>query len=188
MSFRRGFKAEANEIGAEVRSEIGLEPLDRLDPRKLAAHLEIPILDLREMARSAPALGHLLSVEPEVFSAVTVFRGTRRTIVHNDGHADVRQTSNLTHELAHGLLLHPPTAALDDSGCRNWNQDLEDEATWLAGVLLVTEAATIALVRSGWSLEQAARQYGVSQQMIRFRVNATGANRRVLRARGGRVR
>lgn len=30
-------------------------------------------------------------------------------------------------------------ATLDDRGCRIWNDDYEDEATWLAGILLVPE-------------------------------------------------
>lgn len=181
MAYRRGFKTEANTIATEVRLELGLKPLDALDPRRLADHLEIPIIDLSEIASGSPTVLHLLDVEPEVFSAVTVFAGTRRTIVHNDGHALARQNSNLAHELAHGLLHHPATPALDDNGCREWNQGIEDEATWLAGILLVPEPATIEIVRRGLSNNQAASLFSVSTQMIQFRINATGARRRVQR-------
>jgi hypothetical protein len=52
--------------------------------------------------------------------------GTERTIVHNDSHTDGRVNSNITHEAAHGLLLHPPTPALDDRGCRMWDRGIED--------------------------------------------------------------
>ena len=51
-----------------------------------------------------------------------------RTIVHNNGHAFVRQNSNIAHELSHGLRHHPPTPAIDNKGCRNWSQAIEDEA------------------------------------------------------------
>jgi Zn-dependent peptidase ImmA (M78 family) len=184
MSFRRGFKTEANELTAEVRNELGLSLFDALDPHALAAWLEIPIVGLSDFLHQAPAVRHLLEVETDVFSAVTVFAGTQRTIVHNDAHATTRQRSNLSHELAHGLLLHPPTPALDNNGCRHWNQDVEDEASWLAGALLVPEAATIAIAKGRWTTQGAASHFEVSQAMIRFRMNSTGAMRRIQRARG----
>jgi Zn-dependent peptidase ImmA (M78 family) len=183
VAFRRGFKTEANGIAEEIRAELGLGPLDALNPRLLAHALEIPIWTLSEMAALSSAITHLRTREPEAFSAVTVFRGTKRTIVHNDGHSLARQNSNLAHELAHALLHHPPTPALDNKGCRHWNQDIEDEAGWLAGILLVPEPATIAIAQGHWSKAAAAQRFGVSIQMIQFRLNATGAVKRVARRR-----
>jgi uncharacterized protein DUF955 len=183
MALRRGFKTEANSTALEVRTELGLGPLDALDPRVLAERLAIPVWTLTDMAVGAESISYLLTDEPEAFSAITVFRGYERTIVHNDGHALVRQNSNLAHELAHGLLHHPPTPALDDKGCRDWNQDIEDEAAWLAGILLLPEPATIAIAQSRWTRADAGERFGVSSQMIQFRLNATGAVKRVERMR-----
>lgn len=185
MGLRRGFKTEANDIATEIRAELGLGPLDPLDPVALADRLAIPIIPLSDFAE-APKTQHLLTREPEAFSAVTVFCGTERTIVHNDGHTPGRQNSNLAHELGHGLLLHPPTPALDDTGCRNWNQDIEDEAQWLAGCLLLTEDAALSIARTKTPLDVAAARYGISEQMVRFRLNMTGAYKRVERARSFR--
>jgi hypothetical protein len=188
MAFRRGFKSEGNDIVVEVRHELGLSLYDRLDPYKLAALLEIPVVGLSSLREEAPAVEHLLRGEPEVFSAVTVFAGHERTIVHNDAHAPVRQVSNLSHELSHALLLHPPTPALDNNGCRHWNQDTEDEANWLSGALLIPEAAAMLIAKGRWrDRPDAARHFGVSQQMISYRLNATGALVRVQRARRGRT-
>jgi IrrE N-terminal-like domain len=175
MKFRRGFKTETNELVTEVRSELGLSLFDRLDSHVLAGWLDIPIVPLSEFLGEAPAVRHLLEVEVDVFSAVTVFAGRRRTIVHNDAHAPGRQQSNLAHELAHGLLLHPPTPALDNKGCRHWNQAIEDEAAWLGGALLVPEAAALAIAKGRWTPAEAAQRFGVSLKMIDYRVNATGA-------------
>lgn len=183
MAYRRGFKTEANATAFETRAELSLAWTDPLDPRALADYLDIPVVALSEIVETVPAVEHLLRSEPEAFSAVTVFCGTERTIVHNDGHHVGRQNSNLAHELAHGLLMHPPTPALDNRGCREWNQDTEDEAEWLAGALLVPEDATLAIARGRWTVPQAADHYSVSVGMIRFRVNVTGAVRRVSRSR-----
>ncbi len=183
MAFRRGFKTEANELVGEIRDELGLSLHDRLEPLLLAEWLEIPVVPLSDFLDAAPAVSHLLNSEQNVFSAVTVFAGSSRTIVHNDAHARTRQRSNLSHELAHGLLLHPPTPALDNHGCRHWNQDIEDEANWLAGALLVPEAAALSIAAGRWTISEACQHFGVSQPMIQYRLNATGAAKRVHRAR-----
>lgn len=183
MAFRRGFKTEANETVGEVRTELRLRALDPLDPLALAWHVEIPVINLSDYARTSDGAKYLLTVEPESFSAVTVFAGTERTIVHNDGHTAGRINSNITHEAAHGLLLHPPTPALDDRGCRLWDQDIEDEAQFLAGALLVTEDAALAIARGRFTIPEAAAHFRVSEQMIQYRLNITGAQTRVARAR-----
>lgn len=188
MAMRRGFKTEANALAADIRRELSLQALDRLDPFRLAAHLEIPVVSLSAMRSAAPAAAHLLDVEPEAFSAVTVFCGRRRQIVYNDTHSIGRQNSSIGHEAAHGLLLHEPQPAVDHRGCRLWNQEAEEEADWLAGVLLVPEDAALAVAR-GWKSEpDAAAHFGVSDQMLTYRLNITGARLRVERERRGRAR
>jgi Zn-dependent peptidase ImmA (M78 family) len=183
MAYRRGFKSEAEALAREIRAELGLGPLDPLDPFLLADHLEIPVVPLSDIERTNAGVCPLLTTEQGAFSAVTVFRGNRRLIVHNDAHHPARQNSNIAHELAHGLLLHPPTAALDNKGCREWNEDIEDEAAWLAGALLITEDAALAIVRQRHTLPMAADFYKVSVPMVQYRINCTGARRRVERAR-----
>jgi len=127
------------------------------------------------------AVRHFCVVDPTRFSAVTVFMGLFRHIVHNDAHAAGRQASDIAHELAHGLLLHPPAPALDAGGCRNWDAELEEEANWLGGALLVPEEAAVLLARRGIPLDVAAEAYGVSEQMMDWRLNVTGARIRAQR-------
>lgn len=183
MAYRRGFKSEASSIAVEVRAELRLSALDPLDPFRLAEHLAIPILALSDLrGASAKAIHFLTAVEPDVFSTVTVFNGSRRTIVHNDAHSAGRRASNIAHELAHGLLHHPPSPALDSTGCRLWNQDIEDEAQWLAGALLIPDDAAVWIVRESLTENAAATRFGVTPPMVRFRVNVTGARTRVARA------
>jgi Zn-dependent peptidase ImmA (M78 family) len=177
MSLRRGFKAEAERIASEIRTELSLNSTSRLDPHSLAAHLEIPVLKIRDCARLAEdstSLKHLTHVDPDSFSAITVFIGTRRYIIHNEAHAPTRQANDIVHEIAHCLLEHPPSPVTDHRGCRCWNKTLEDEANWLAGALLVPREGALALARSGLTLEQIATNLGVSEQLCRWRIHQTG--------------
>lgn len=184
MRLRRGFKSEAHGIAREIRAELGLGTADPLDVRALAVWLDIPIFGISHLAFAAPeAVAHFRSVDIAAFSAVTVFRGARRTIWHNDGHAPGRQSSNIAHEISHGLLLHPPGPALGDDGAREWDGEAEAEASWLGGALLISDEAAFHIAATGMPREQAASQYGVSTRLLDFRLNVTAATLRVARAR-----
>lgn len=182
MALRRGFKTEANSIARGMRSELGLPFSGALNPWKLAEHLAIPIITLSDMKDLAPkAVHHFSKTDSSEFSAVTVFEGTRRIIVHNDSHTPGRQASDIAHELSHGILLHSPSPALNELGCRNWDENMEDEADWLSGALLISEEAALSIARKEMSIEEAAVFYGVSKKMINWRLRMTGAYNRVTR-------
>ena len=182
MALRRGFKSQAAELAREVRSELGLRELDCLDPRDLARHVEIPVMSLSDLADAADGARYFLTEEPDALSALTVFDGPRRMIVHNDSHSEARQNSNIVHELAHGLLHHEPTFALDGStGCRNWDDRIEAEANWLTGELLVTRRAALAVARGNLPWHRALQRLRVSAKMLDWRVNVTGARTQVER-------
>lgn len=179
---RRGFKTEANDIARTIRNELSLRCVDPLDPRALAEYLSIRLIPLSDLADAEPwAVRHFGGRGRSSFSAATVFRGSRRVIVHNDAHSPGRQASNLAHELSHALLLHPPTP-------RNWDNTVEEEADWLAGALLVSQEAALSIARKGIPLGKAAALYGISRKMMQFRVNVTGARKRVRRMRAHRIR
>jgi Zn-dependent peptidase ImmA (M78 family) len=192
MSLRRGFKAEAERIAAEIRGELSLDSTSRLDPHDLAAHLGIPVLKIRDcmrFAENSASLRHLTQIDPDSFSAMTVFVGSHRYIVYNEAHAPTRQANDIAHEIAHCLLEHPPSPVADRNGCRCWNKTLEDEANWLAGALLVPREGALALARSGLTLAQIAANFGVSEQLCRWRVHQTGvAHQLRASSRWGRAR
>lgn len=182
MDYRHGFRAEAERLAIDVRREMGLSPYVALDPIALAAHLAVPVWPLSALysqgeATINGALDCLLHDAPTVLSAVTVFDGPRRVVIHNDAHPPLRRTSNITHELSHGLLLHEPQPALDGRGCRDWRSEIEAEASFLSGVLLLPAQAARGAAKRGLSVEEIAMRYGISIEMARWRVNITGARR-----------
>jgi Zn-dependent peptidase ImmA (M78 family) len=186
-AFVRGFKASAERLAAEVRIELDLSATDPLDPQQLADHLGIPVLSLAQLEQSGAArasLQHFLGRAASELSALTVCRGSAKLIVVNPRHAATRRSSSLAHELSHVLLEHEPGPVLGFGGCRRWSQQHENEADWLAGVLLVPRAAALEILRSGRSLSDACELMGVSAALMRWRVNSSGAKLQWERTQG----
>lgn len=177
---RHGFKAEAERIAAEGRSELGLAMTDALDAHALADHLGIPLVALSTVSTARDGAGFVAFfrvVDPESFSALTIFNATARMIVHNDAHHPHRQASNICHEVAHCLLEHPPAPLLGDGGCRERNETIEAEADWLGGALLVPREGGLSLIKRDWPVQRIADHYGVSESLCRWRLNNTGVVR-----------
>jgi Zn-dependent peptidase ImmA (M78 family) len=186
VSFERGFKASCERLSHEIRLELDLSDVEPFDPRVLARHLAIPVCslpDLRSSGAPAAAVGHFLSAGRADFSAMTVFRGSRRLIVENPSHATGRRANSLSHELAHVLLEHDAAPALDPSGCRYWSSTQEQEADWLGGVLLIPRPAALHIVRQDLAIEAACEHYGVSAPLLRWRLGQSGAKTQIERAR-----
>jgi len=188
--FKHGFKSGCESLAAAVRAEIGLGTSEPLDPRALAAHLDIPVHPVSSISgnsSAAAAIDYVRTVDPSVLSAMTIFPGwprRHRVIIFNDANPPQRQNSDVAHELSHGLCLHEPRHAIVQ-GCRDYSKTEEDEAAWLSGCLLVPRAAAFAVAMSGTPIERAAEEYGVSTRMMSWRVNATGAKAQATRIRDG---
>jgi Zn-dependent peptidase ImmA (M78 family) len=82
------------------------------------------------------------------------------------------------HELAHVLLAHNPTridvAADQQLLLRTHDPQQEDEAAWLAGCLLLPRPALLLIARDAGVRAHAARRYGVSVEMLTYRLRVTG--------------
>ena len=100
----------------------------------------------------------------------------RRVVIFNDTNSDARQNSDVAHELSHGLLLHEPRHPIIN-GCRDYTKVDEDEAAWLSGCLLVPREAAVVVAMAKTPMGIAAVKYGVSTQMMTYRVNSTGARK-----------
>lgn len=185
---RRGFKKDAREIGQEIRGELDLTSVQPLDPWKLAEHVDIPVWALSDLNGSASDCVAILSgPQRSAFSAMIAVVGHRRVILHNDSHALTRQRANIGHELAHALLLHEPHV-VQPGEPPHFDDEQEDEAKWLGGVLLVPDEACLNACRDGRSVADAARAMGVSVDLMRWRLNKSGAQVRVERSRRARQR
>jgi Zn-dependent peptidase ImmA (M78 family) len=187
---RRGFKSEAERIALKVRRDLGLGTADPLDPWRLAQHQEFVVLTTRELGclpheaeKHEEAVSHFEEDASGDFSALTAEIAGVKAIVLNSGHSRARQANSLAHELSHALLRHPPRPAFGPGGCRNCNPQEEEEADWLGPVLLVPRDAALGLVRENVPIESAAQRYGTSVELMRMRINTSGARVQVQRSR-----
>jgi Zn-dependent peptidase ImmA (M78 family) len=151
-----------------------------------ALHLGFPIVALSEFEAVIAAEVAIFRscAGQKAFSAVTLFRGQARVIVHNDAHDRKRQAANIAHELAHGLLLHPPKPPFNANGSRHY-EVVEAEANWLGPALLISDEAAIHIVERKLSFQAASDHYGASVEVVRMRLNVSAAATRVARRTSG---
>ena len=176
---RRGFKAQAERLAAELRLQLGLTVHDQLDPFALARYLRVPVLSLPEMVAGDFSDTDVAALRDPTarFSAVTVHRESRLLIAYNDAHTPERTVNDVVHELSHIVHGHPPRPAIGFAGCREWDDRHEEEATWQAGALLVPRDGAFVRLRRGETIEEAAAHFGVTDDLFRWRANATGVVR-----------
>lgn len=183
--FERGFKTWCEKYAAEKRQELGLQPTGALDPRLLAKHLGIKVFTPEDIPRiSQDALTVLLRNDgrtPSCWSAVTLVVGSKAAVILNSSHSPGRQSSDLAHELAHRIRGHVThSMQVSTEGIMfisEYDKLQEDEADWLASCLLLPRDALVKIKRQGLELAMAASDFGVSLQMLKYRMARSGVER-----------
>ena len=183
---RRGFKAWCERTSHEYRSSLGVQLADPLDPCRLANLFGVRLTTPEAIpGLSRETVSQLTSVDRESWSAVTITHHGKRLVVLNSGQSRARQTSSLAHELAHIVLNHTTDqAVLSDEGFLfrgSYDAGQEEEADWLAGCLLVPRDGLLAAGRRSADHRNLAMRFGVSRDMIAWRLHVTGVNRQLKR-------
>ncbi|MFD5518728.1 ImmA/IrrE family metallo-endopeptidase [Streptomyces sp. NPDC127066] len=170
----RWTQALMREVAQEERAGLGLGPRDPLDPYALAEEHGISVYtlgNLREADMSAEAFTHFTEHRSSAWSAALVPLGSARVIVENESHQLVRRRSNIAHELGHHLLEHSfDGVILGEDHKRQFNEQQEKQASYIAGELLVPLAAVERMAFDGWDNERVATAYGVSKQFAQMQM------------------
>ncbi len=190
MELRRGFKTWCERSALGYRRELNLKPDSPLDPKALAQHLGIAIWTPDQVpGLETKFVGQLLQIDPDSWSAVTLFARDRAVILNNSSHSSARQASTLAHELSHVILEHPPSQVFftpdGQMMMKEYNLLHEEEAGRLSGALLVPREALLGQIRQRASEQQIASYFGVSVELVRMRKNLTGVMRQVMSRRAG---
>lgn len=188
-TFDRGFKSWAERTSGNIRRELDLSPHDPLDVFKLAEFLEVMACTPRDFpGLSSDVLNQLLDHDPWGWSAATLTRHDGKVLlIFNPRKSRGRMASDIAHELAHIILEHKPSTIIfshDGSfAMRTYDQKQEDEANWLAWSLLLPREALLRTRRNALSVEQTAEMYGVTTQLVNYRMRMTGVSVQLERAR-----
>jgi Zn-dependent peptidase ImmA (M78 family) len=164
---------------------MGLRPHDLLDIRQLAKHMDVEVIAADRLVDPA-RLEELERLQPRAFSAATFHLPDGRTIaVYNPCDDPGRTNSDIGHELAHILLDHDVREIHQLAGHTflTCNLEQEEEATWLAGCLLLPRSLLLREAYTGTSAEAIAAKYQVSDHMARFRLNTSGVLLQARRAK-----
>ena len=105
--------------------------------------------------------------------------GIRHRLVHNPGHHEHRQESNILHEIAHLICDHKPQSMTMVGGIpiRHFDKTDEDQAKHLGYALQLPRDALFFALKNGWCVDQISQEYVASPAAVRLRLNLTGANR-----------
>lgn len=178
----RGFKTKCENISLQLRRELGIRKSAPLTVRDLARHLSALLWEPSEIkGLSENTLAVLTRRGNTAWSAVTISCGGVDTVIYNPVHSEARQSSDIMHELSHILLIHEPSQIMVSPDnpfmLRSYNERLEEEASWLAGCLLLPRDALIHIRINGLSDDEVCDNYVVSRQLLTYRMNVTGINR-----------
>lgn len=176
MTLPRGFKANAEREAVRFREELSLPLAHALDPRSLAEHLAVKVVDGGELI-GRDRFEELETLQAFAFSAATFEIQDRRFIATNPMRTTGRTNSDIAHELAHVILNHELSEIQEIAGIpfRTCKPDEEEQATAFGGTLLLPRPLLISAARHGLtSPDRIARAFDVSVDMARFRYNATG--------------
>jgi IrrE N-terminal-like domain len=180
----RGFKTWCENVSLQLRTELGLPKTAPLQAEALARHLNVLLwkpIDIRGLSPQARLV--LLRTERDSWSAVTVSFAGVDAVIYNSSHSKARQSSDIMHELSHILIGHEPGKIfLSQNGqimLRTYDQTQEEEASCLANALLLPREVLLLIRRSRMSDNKACEVYGVSRELLKFRMNISGVNRQV---------
>jgi Zn-dependent peptidase ImmA (M78 family) len=183
FKFKRGFKTKSEDIAVQYRSYLNLSAKDPMPAKNLAEHLGIKVLTPHDVFKgNHETLDYLINSEE--WSALTLpCKSGDRVIIHNSRHSKARQESNIMHEIAHIICEHKAPTNNIGIVLRDYNEEQEKEAEWLGGCLQLPREALIWALERKMNNDEIAVFFNASNDMVRFRLNKTGAKLQFLNRR-----
>jgi Zn-dependent peptidase ImmA (M78 family) len=182
----RGFKAWCERFSVAKRKELQISASGPIDPWTLADNQDVAVWTPSDVVGlSQEKIDVLLRNDgtPSCWSAVTLMVGTKTVVILNSSHPKGRQANDLTHELAHRILNHVPQEMdVTPDGImmlKSYDKVQEEEADWLSSCLLLPRDALLSIRRRRLELSDAAKEYGVSQKMLSYRLARSGVDRQL---------
>jgi Zn-dependent peptidase ImmA (M78 family) len=158
-----------------------------IDSWVYAASLDVIVLEFENLNLPQHHKNHLVLAGAESWSGLTLKEGGKHFVVLNPSHPVSRQANTLVHELSHIQLGHRPGRVdLTASGMMllsDYPEEFEEEADWLAAAILLPRDALFSRRKRGVSASLIADEFGVSTQLVDWRLRMTGIETQMRRAR-----
>lgn len=172
------FKKWCEYEGIRWRHTLGLYAYDPLPAKRLAAHLDVPIIAPSEIEGLDKQTLNVLLAEGAGWSALALPVGEKKHwIIYNPTHSEARYESSIMHELAHLILGHQLThftMFTSSTPVREYCKIDERSADYLGGCLQLTTTGLDWAFQHNMTHMEIAHHFGASIQMVRFRCNMTG--------------
>lgn len=181
--FQRGFKTLAERIAEQQRELLGLSVFSPLNAFDLAEKLEILVCPVNDLLPETEARKLTQPFDQsQQFSALWMPNcDGDPIIIYNSHHSAYRQQSDLMHEIAHILRKHETPYEVKKlcqaHNLRSYNKLHEEEAKYLGGCLQIPRAGLLWALKNKYSHTQISDYYSASTEMVRYRLNASGAER-----------
>lgn len=184
---KRGFKAWTEKEAAKIRLELQIEPVAPVSATDLAVHFEFKIMATKDLPNlESKHLNQLLHVDPQAWSAVSIFSNDKRLIIYNEKDSVGRISYSIAHEVAHVICGHQPKQAHSANSALmldNYDKLDELEADTLAGTILLPRVALVHEIKLGNRKSEIASKFNVSESLTEMRLRLSGIYRQYSRIR-----
>jgi hypothetical protein len=179
MRYHRDFLRHIEKHAGILRQRAGVGPLDTLDPRGLTEQFGLVIKDMKKLSGVAPEDQEWLSsVDAKVWSGSGLpLPGDRLLVLLHPNQTRERATVTIMEEIAHAYFGHPPSRLLmQPNGAvkREYDPQAEKEAYWTAAATLLPAQAAARAVWRRQAGEALAQHFGVSIELVEFRIKVLG--------------
>lgn len=170
-----------------LRDFAAVTPDQPLDPFALAGFARLLVVDFDSIeGLSAESRAHLLGDAADEWSGGACSRPLPdgwKLVILNPAHGKQRNRATLMEEVAHVFLGHAPNrlavVSSETTGeqkrilTRDYNHDDEEAAYAVGAAALVPYAALRRLVAEGRRAHEISRHFGVSRQLVEYRIKVT---------------
>jgi hypothetical protein len=166
----------------QLRAFAGIPAEQPLNPYRLARLAKIRVITLEELEGLSPgAREQLLINDPESWSGGTIgpLPNGWRLVILNPRHSDRRNVATLMEEVCHVFLQHAPSRINSSAGngsiaFRDYNEEDEEAAYAVGAAALIPYKMLRHAIERGMTAEQIAGRYGVSAELVEYRIKVTG--------------
>src|SRR5439155_11268501 len=172
-----------------LRDFAGVASEQPLDPFKLAKFAKLLVVDFDTIEGLSPeSRAHLLGEAADEWSGGACSRPLPsgwRLVILNPAHGKQRNRATLMEEVAHVFLGHQPNRlaiigrnptvreGANQALARDYNHDDEEAAYAVGAAALVPYEALRRFVTQGRRASEIARHFGVSRQLVEYRIKVT---------------